>query len=102
MPSGTYLIFTPRKSLAEMDPNPTVASAVQAALGDGGPQKRQKLLADSVISTETSIYAFNPQLSYVSKEWMDADPGYWTLKAMPTPGPAPAKKTPAKAEEKKQ
>lgn len=91
MPSGTYLIFTPRKSLAEMDPNPTVASAVQAAMGDGGAQKRQKLLADSVISSETSIYAFSPMMSYVPKEWVKSGGEYWAPK-LPAPKPVAKKR----------
>jgi hypothetical protein len=95
MPAGTYLIFTPRKSLAEMDPNPTVASAVQAALGDGGPQKRAKLIADSVISTETSIYAFSPTMSYVPKEWVKSGGEFWAPKP---PAPKPVAKKPAEGE----
>jgi hypothetical protein len=85
MPGGTYLIFTPRKSLAEMDPNPTIAKAVQDALGDDGAKKRQKLIADSVISTETTIYGFSPRMSYVSKEWVKSGGEYWA------PKPPPAK-----------
>ena len=34
MPNGTYLVFTPRKSLAEMDPNPAMGKAVQDAMGE--------------------------------------------------------------------
>jgi hypothetical protein len=85
MPSGTYLIFTPRKSLAEMDPNPTVAKAVRDAMGDDGANRRQKLLADSVISSETSIYAFSPMMSYVSKEFAKTGGDFWTPKAPPAP-----------------
>ena len=34
MPGGTYLVLTPRKSLAELDPNPAMAKAVQDAIGE--------------------------------------------------------------------
>lgn len=96
MPSGTYLIFTPRKSLAEMDPNPAMAKAVQDALGENNAKKRQKLLADSVISTETSIYAFSPRMSYVPKEWVKTGGEYWAPK--PPPAPKPVAKKPAEGE----
>ena len=96
MPNGAYLVFTPRKSLAEMDPNPTMARAVQDAMGNGGVQKRQKLLADSVISTETSIYAFSPRMSYVPKEWVKTGGQYWAPK--PPPSPKPVAKKPAEGE----
>jgi hypothetical protein len=92
MPSGTYLIFTPRKSLAEMDPNPAVAKAVQDAMGASNAKKRQKLLADSVIGTETSIYSFSPKMSYVPKEWG----AYWAPK--PPPSPKPVAKKPAEGQ----
>jgi hypothetical protein len=90
MPAGTYLIITPRKSLAELDPNPTRAKTIQDAMGQDNDKKRQKLLADSVISTETSIYAFSPKMSYVPKEFAMVGGEFWTPK--PSPKPAVAKK----------
>ncbi|HWO00651.1 MAG TPA: hypothetical protein VNS63_15440 [Blastocatellia bacterium] len=102
MPNGTYLVFTPRKSLAELDPNPAVAKAVQDALGEDNSKKRQKLLADSVISTETSIYLFSPRMSYVPKEWAKTGGEFWTPKPPPLPRPFAAKKAEGeKAAEKK-
>jgi len=83
LPNGTYLVFTPRKSLAELDPNPAMAKAVQDALGEENRNKRQKLLSDSVISTETTIYAFNPKMSYVPKEWAKTGGDFWTPKPPP-------------------
>ncbi len=96
MPNGTYLILTPRKSLAELDPNPTMGKAVQDALGEDNVKKRQKLIADSVISTETTIYAFSPKMSYVPKEWAKTGGDFWTPK--PPPPPRPAAKKPADGE----
>ena len=95
MPNGTYLVFTPRKSLAEMDPNPAMGKAVQDAIGEDNAKKRQKLLADSVISTETIIYGFSPKMSYVPKEWAKTGGEFWTPKA---PVKAVAAKKPAAAE----
>ena len=94
MPGGTYLVFTPRKSLAELDPNPAMGKAVQDALGEDNAKKRQKLIADSVISTETSIYAFSAKMSYVPKEWAKTGGDFWT----PKPTPRPAVKKPAAAD----
>jgi len=101
MPGGTYMIFTPRKSLAELDPNPAMAKAVQDAMGESNSKKRQKLIADSVTGTDVSIYAFSPKMSYVPKEWAKTGGDFWTPK---TPPPHPAAKKPAdgeKAAEKK-
>ncbi len=85
MPGGTYLTFTPRKSLAELDPNPAVGRAVQDALGEDNAKKRQKLLAESVMSTDTSIYAFSPRMSYVPKEWAKTGGDFWAPKPPPVP-----------------
>jgi hypothetical protein len=94
MPNGTYLVFTPRKSLAELDPNPAMGRAVRDAIGEDNAKKRQKLLADSIITTETSIYGFSPKMSYVPKEWAKTGGDFWTPKA----APKVAAKKPAAAE----
>jgi hypothetical protein len=103
--SGTYIVLIPWKSLAEADgvqPAPH-GKAYQDALGESGTKKIASLSSDSIVFNDVNIYEFNPQLSYVFKEWVDADPGYWALKPMATSAPAPAKKKmPAKGEDKKQ
>lgn len=95
MPGGTYMIFTPRKSLAELDPNPAMGKAVQDAMGEDKSKKRQKLLSESVIGTDVSIYAFSAKMSYVPKEWAKTGGDFWTPK--PSPSPVVTKK-PATAE----
>lgn len=103
--AGTYIVLIPWKSLAEADDvqPPPHGKAYQEALGESGNKKIANLSSDSIVFNDVSIYAFDPQLSYVFKEWVDADPAYWTLKPMATSAPAPArKKMPAKADEKKQ
>jgi len=103
--AGTYIVLIPWKSLAEADgPSPQPhGKAYQDALGENGTKKVASLSSDSIVFNDVSIYAFSPQLSYVFKEWVDADPAYWTLKPISSTGPAPAKKAaPAKSEGKKQ
>ena len=100
--SGTYLVLIPWKSMAEADGGqpPPHGKAYQDALGDSGAKKMASLASDSIVFNDVNIYAFNPELSYVVKEWVDADPGYWTQTPLATP--APRKKAPARSEEKKQ
>ncbi|HSB11122.1 MAG TPA: hypothetical protein VLM38_16660 [Blastocatellia bacterium] len=103
--SGTYIVLIPWKSLADADGGqpPPHGKEYQDALGDSGTKKIASLASDSIAFNDVNIYAFSPQLSYVVKEWVSADPGFWTLKAITTSSSAPAKKkAAAKAEEKKQ
>lgn len=103
--AGTFIVLIPWKTLAEADgvQPPPHGKAYQDALGESGFKKIANLSSDSIVFNDVSIYEFNPQLSYVFKEWVDADPAYWTLKPMASSAPAPAKKKmSAKAEDKKQ
>jgi hypothetical protein len=95
MPSGTFLVFTPMKSLAEVDAGPQLhGESYQAAMGgEDGQKKLRELVSASVITGETQIFAFSPGMSYPSKEWIAADPGYW--KPKPVAKPAAAKEKPA-------
>ncbi len=89
MANGTFLVITPRKSLAEMDPNPDRARAVRAALGEDGIKKRTKLISESMIGSENSLYAFSPRMSYVSKEFaMAGGEEFWHPKPMVAMKPA--------------
>ncbi len=81
MPSGTYLSFQPLKSLAEVDAFPqTHGKAYQDAIGEEGRQKLRELASAGTLSSETTIFAFSPKMSYVSKETAAADPEFWTPK----------------------
>ena len=77
-PGGTYLFFRPMKSLGELDQN--VGAKVRAAMSDDMKKAADKANADSVISSESATYAFEPSMSYVAKETAAQDPGFWNPK----------------------
>ena len=88
-PNGTYLVFTPIKSLADADPvgNPAIA----AALGSDGEAKLMDLVNKSVISSEDQIYAFSPKMSNPAPQTVAEDPGFWKPKpAAPVAAARPA------------
>ena len=91
-----YLVFTPMKSAAEIDQGFAKDKQFEAALGEEGLKKLSELEAASVQSSQTNLFAFNPKMSYISDDWIKADPGFWKPKAG---GGAAA---PKKVEEKKQ
>jgi hypothetical protein len=81
MPRGTYLIFQPLKSMADVDAFPqTHGTAYRDAVGDEGRKRLAELNSSATISAETNIFAFNPKMSNPTKEIAAADPGFWTPK----------------------
>ncbi len=93
-PNGTFLIFTAVKSLAEMDAGAARNQAIFAALGAENGPGLLKLFADSTLTTESTLFAFSPKMSYVSKEWAAADPDFWTPKTRMAARPAAAPRKP--------
>jgi hypothetical protein len=83
-PTTTYMFFRPMKSLAEYDLK--VGTRVRDAMSEDQRKKADKLAGETVVFSETSVYAFNPQMSYVPKEFVAADPTFWTPKPE-TPAP---------------
>jgi hypothetical protein len=98
MPRGTYLLFEPFKSLAEVDAIPETHKAFREALGDEGWKKIDEMASAGIISTENNIFAFSPGMSYVSKETVAEDPKFWTPKPAAKPAP-PVKKDTTKGAE---
>jgi hypothetical protein len=85
-PSGTYLIFSPMDSLAHMDAAPARLAAARQAMGERNRQRLDALAPEVVQSSESLLFAFNPRMSYVSKEFAARDPEFWNPKpASPKP-----------------
>ena len=88
-PDTTYVIFNPIKSAAEIDRNFAEGKDFEAAMGKEGMKKLSELSAAAIESSQTNLFAFNPRMSYVSEEWVKADPDFWKPKG---PAPMAAKK----------
>jgi hypothetical protein len=94
---NTYLIFTPRKSLAEVDADLAQMKQFEAAMGEDGMKRLRELSAAAIESSENQLFQFSPKMSYVPDEWIKADPDFWKPKAAST-----STATPNKAEKKPQ
>lgn len=79
-PGGTYLVFVPRKSVAEVDRSFAQGKEFEAAMGEDGMKQMRELVAETLESSETNLFALNPRMSYASEEWTKADPDFWTVK----------------------
>jgi hypothetical protein len=89
MPAGTYLILSAMDSLKAMDP-PAGAMSMAEAFGVGNMAKYNKLQAETIISTEFTLFAINPKMSNPPKEFIAADPGFWAPKPTAKPAAKPA------------
>lgn len=94
-PEGTYLLFSPRKSLKEVDDDFANQGALMQAFGEENMKNLMKSTGDVFLSMESNVYVFNPNMSNVSKEFAAGDPKFWTPKPMAKRPPA-AKKEGAK------
>jgi hypothetical protein len=85
VPAGTFYIFVPRKSLADLDDGPKIhGTEYQAALGgEEGRRKMAAMAANYLNGAQTDQFAFNPSQSIVSAAWASADPTYWKLRTTP-------------------
>jgi hypothetical protein len=91
---GVYVVFTPLKSLAEVDTEIADGKKFEAAPGADGMKRLAELTAACLQLSGTNIFTFNvnPKLSYPADEWIKSDPSFWK----PKPAAAPAKKPEAK------
>ncbi|HYE14983.1 MAG TPA: hypothetical protein VD968_11125 [Pyrinomonadaceae bacterium] len=95
-PEGTFLILSSMEKLAEMDAMMANASEFPKAMGDK-LDDFEKLMAASIESMATNIYAINGRMSSVPAEYMAADPAFWSQEL-----PAPPTSTTATASKKRQ
>lgn len=89
---GTYAVFSPLKSAAEIDKAFAQGKDFVAAMGEDGMKKLSELEAAAIASSQTNLFQFNPALSYPPDRWVKEDPGFWTPKAAPMATPKKAEK----------
>ncbi|HET7747388.1 MAG TPA: NIPSNAP family protein [Vicinamibacteria bacterium] len=80
MPGQAFVLVSAMGSMADLDANDAMhGKAYQDALGEENSKKMGDLMASSVETITTNIYAVSPQMSYPPKEWQAADP-FWAPK----------------------
>jgi hypothetical protein len=90
MPGGTYLMFLPLKSMADIDAAQEMHGAqYDAAMGEENQKKMGDLMNSSTESSTSVILHFAPKMSYPPKEWAAKD-AFWA-----PPVPKPEAKVPA-------
>ena len=94
LPAGTFLVFTPMKSLAEVDEAMGKSKQFEAAMGEQGMTKFRELSAAAIESSQSNLFAFAPKLSYPSDEWIKADPTFWKPSGAPAAAPKKTQEKP--------
>ena len=68
-------------SAAEVDKEILHNKDFESAMGEDGMKRFAELSAAAIECSENNLFAFDPAMSYVSPEWIKADPEFWTPKA---------------------
>lgn len=87
----TYVVFTPMRSLAEVDRGFAQDKQFEAAMGQDGMKRLGDLEAAAVESSQSNLFSFNPRESYPAPAWVQADPEFWSPKPAGTPPAKPKK-----------
>ncbi len=82
---STYVVFTPMKSAAEIDKGFDQDKQFMSNMGEDGMKKFSDLLAAAIETSQHNLFVFSPSMSYVSDEWIKADPDFWKPKAHAAP-----------------
>ena len=80
---GLFAVFTPMKSLAEVDESFGNSKKFAAAMGEDGVKKLSELISATVESTQSNLLQFNPRISYPPDEWVKGDP-FWKPATAPS------------------
>jgi hypothetical protein len=89
-PEGTYLFITALKSANEIDHVLAHDKDFMAAMGEDGMKKLEEFSAATIESSESNLFALNPNMSYVPAEWLKAD-DFWKPKGGNSVAAAPKK-----------
>jgi hypothetical protein len=95
-PDGTFVAITGDPSMSAIDLGYSEDKKFRDAIGgEEGMRKLDQLFAEAVESSHSELYTVNPKESYVSDDWIKADPGFWRPKSAAAPAkPAAAPKKP--------
>jgi hypothetical protein len=88
-PGPAYLFFSPMVSLKTMDEAPVRGRAIRESMGEENAATMLKTSAAVTAASESFLFALNPRMSYVSKEFAAIDPEFWIPKPPPKPTVVP-------------
>jgi hypothetical protein len=93
--SGTYYIFEPFKSVAdldEVDKTHGEDSSYRKALGDDFQKMNREFALNGLVYMETNMFSINPAMSWVGEDVAKMAPTFWNQRPSPTRKLTAAKK----------
>ena len=78
MPSPTFIVFLPMRALKQNDDLLDWRRSLREVEGDEAAQRSDQIAREAYLSTESNLYALNPETSHVSKELADGDRDFWS------------------------
>jgi hypothetical protein len=91
---GEYVFLTTSDSSAEIDQRFSEDPKIRTALSEDDLKKIRELRAASIATERMELYSVNPAQSYVTEDYIKADPGFWKPKSA-SPAAEPEAKTSA-------
>ena len=83
------------KSASEIDKGFDQDKQFMSNMGEEGMKKFRDLLAAAIETSQHNLFSFTPSMSYVSDEWIKADPEFWKPKARAAAAPKKMEEKPA-------
>ena len=87
-------LFSPDKSMAEIDNGYAEDKKFRDALGEDGIKKLRELEADSIDSVDSELFSDEPRAELPARGWVKADPDFWKPKPAMAPAAKPAAASP--------
>lgn len=86
----TFLVFGAMESFKAWDMEEQHEKAIMESGGMEAMTKFMKGISEITAATDTEVFALNPKMSYVTKDWAGSETDFWFPK-MPAKAPAGAK-----------
>jgi hypothetical protein len=78
MPSPAFLVFVPMRVLQQNDDLLSWRKKLREAEGEESVHRMEQIARDAYDETESNLYAISPEMSHVTKEYVDGDPQFWS------------------------
>ena len=90
-PSPMFLTFVPMRALKSNDDLLDWRHSLREAEGEEAAHQMEQTAREAYAYTESNLYVISPEISHVSRDFADGDPGFWSPGRSASPKP-PARK----------